>query len=181
MKRQGKITTTCNVSGKEFLTWTCRLKTRFGKYCSRKSFRLERRGKPTWNTGTKGVMKPNRTSFKKGDNMGSKAYNWKGGNRRDTKNNIDYKEWRIKVFERDNYTCSYCGIRNGRGITVYLQAHHLMSWADFPKLRYDVENGTCLCKKCHIKFHKKFGFGNNDDEQFLFFTDFIDDKILKEV
>lgn len=60
------------------------------KFCSRLCYHTSTRGNPTWNTGTKGVMKPNQTSFKKGlipwnkgkENpalKGSKNPNWKGG------------------------------------------------------------------------------------------------------
>jgi len=55
-----------------------------------------------------------------------------------------YRKWRMKVFERDNYTCQFCGERG-----CYLEAHHVKGWAKFPKLRYDVENGVTLCKECH--------------------------------
>jgi hypothetical protein len=56
------------------------------KFCSRFCYHTSTRGKPTWNAGTKGVMKPNRTSFKKGHpapktafKKGQRPHNWKGG------------------------------------------------------------------------------------------------------
>jgi len=52
--------------------------------------------------------------------------------------------WRNSVFERDNYTCQKCGVKN-----CYLEAHHKKSWAKYPKLRYILTNGITLCKKCH--------------------------------
>lgn len=57
-----------------------------------------------------------------------------------------YKEWRMKVFVRDNFTCQFCGNRG-----CYLEAHHNKSWAKYPKLRYIVSNGTTLCVEngCH--------------------------------
>lgn len=57
---------------------------------------------------------------------------------------IEYKRWRKAVFERDNYTCQMCGKRG-----EYLQADHIMPWALFPELRYDVDNGRTLCIPCH--------------------------------
>lgn len=56
----------------------------------------------------------------------------------------EYQEWRTQVFERDNYTCRECGDRG-----VYLEAHHIKSWAKFPEERYVVENGLTMCKPCH--------------------------------
>lgn len=57
--------------------------------------------------------------------------------------------WRQAIFERDNYTCQYCGARNGNGKTIYFEAHHIKSYADYPDLRYELDNGITLCKECH--------------------------------
>lgn len=55
-----------------------------------------------------------------------------------------YLKWRSDVFRRDNWTCQTCNIRG-----VYLEAHHIKSWAKYPEFRYDLENGVALCKECH--------------------------------
>lgn len=57
----------------------------------------------------------------------------------------ELKTWRKKVFERDNYTCQECGA------VGYLHAHHIKRWAEYPDLRFDVDNGQTLCKTCHSK------------------------------
>lgn len=62
-----------------------------------------------------------------------------------------YKEWRSKVFERDNWTCQTCGKRG-----VYLEPHHIKGWAKYPELRYEVENGVALCIECHKLTRKKY-------------------------
>ena len=62
---------------------------------------------------------------------------------------IDYKIWRSKVFRRDNFTCQECNARSKKGEAVYLEAHHIKSWAKYPKLRFVVENGQTLCDECH--------------------------------
>lgn len=56
-----------------------------------------------------------------------------------------YKKFRNEVLKRDKHTCQMCKTKNKRS----LQVHHLLRWADAPTLRYDRENGICLCKKCH--------------------------------
>ena len=62
---------------------------------------------------------------------------------------IDYKIWRAKVFARDNYTCQRCGRKRRKGDRVILNAHHIKSWAEYPELRFVVENGQTLCEECH--------------------------------
>lgn len=88
---------------------------------------------------------------------GKKAANWKGGISRAYKtgyNSFQYKEWRKKVFERDDYACQKCGIRCGNGKAVYLTAHHKKSFSKYPELRFDVNNGSTLCELCHCKVDK---------------------------
>lgn len=72
-----------------------------------------------------------------------------------------YRKWVKKIFERDNYTCAFCNLRGGQ-----LNAHHLNSWDWYKKGRYWKSNGITLCKKCHIDFHKCFGYGSNTKKQF---------------
>lgn len=64
-----------------------------------------------------------------------------------------YKEWRIAVYERDNYTCQACCSKNkGR-----LNAHHLYDYSTNPEQRISVENGITMHESCHIDFHKWMG------------------------
>lgn len=54
-----------------------------------------------------------------------------------------YKEWRMKVFTRDSFKCKICNTKEK------LQAHHILRWADYPELRYDINNGITLCVAHH--------------------------------
>jgi hypothetical protein len=61
-----------------------------------------------------------------------------------------YKEWRLSVFNRDNFTCQKCNMVGGK-----LEAHHIKKFHDFPELRFDVANGITLCRNpCHMEEHR---------------------------
>ena len=57
-----------------------------------------------------------------------------------------YKEFRLKVLKRDNFTCQMC---KKKGKRVRLNVHHIMKWSSAASLRYDVDNGITLCYRCH--------------------------------
>ena len=75
--------------------------------------------------------------------------------------NGEIRKWRDKVYKRDNYTCQSCNKKGGK-----INSHHIYSWDKYKEKRFDVDNGITLCEDCHKKFHKEFGYGNNDIEQF---------------
>ena len=80
---------------------------------------------------------------------GRKAWNYiedrtklKRHNRR---NDMFYKEWRSSVWRRDNYKCKIDNLDcNGR-----IEAHHVLSWRDYPELHYEINNGITLCHHHH--------------------------------
>lgn len=66
--------------------WSARKRgDRIIKFCSQTCYGLSKKGKPTWNAGTKGLMKPNSGSFKKGHDT------WNKGKKGGTPPN--YKGW----------------------------------------------------------------------------------------
>ena len=62
------------------------------------------------------------------------------------RNSKDYRKWRAQVIRRDK-CCSVCKSTEKRN------AHHINHATYFPELRYDINNGICLCRKCHVSFH----------------------------
>ena len=60
----------------------------------------------------------------------------------------EYQEWVRLVKERDSNRCQYPGCRKSR---FGMQVHHILKWANNPMLRYDVNNGVCLCEYHHTK------------------------------
>ncbi len=83
---------------------------------------------------------------------GEKNRNWKGGItpiNKVIRTSKEYKLWRTAVFERDDYTCIWCGARSGKGKDVVLHADHIKPFCDYPELRFAIDNGRTLCVPCH--------------------------------
>lgn len=72
------------------------------------------------------------------------------------------KAWIHDVLSKANFTCEKCNERGGS-----LTAHHKNAFASYPEDRFNIDNGACLCKECHSKFHIIFGKGSNTIEHFL--------------
>lgn len=107
---------------------------------TREKIRLSKIGKIPWNYGKIGVQKGVR---------GEKHYRWKGGKNSENqkiRKSIEYKLWRIAVFERDGYTCVWCYEKGG-----ILNADHIKPFSLFPELRFAIDNGRTLCLECHKK------------------------------
>lgn len=94
---------------------------------------------------------------------GEKAGGWAGGvtpANQIIRGSFEYKLWRRSVFERDNFTCIWCGQVGGK-----LNADHIKPFAFYPELRFAIDNGRTLCVPCHKKTNT-FGYRckkiNND-------------------
>jgi 5-methylcytosine-specific restriction endonuclease McrA len=88
---------------------------------------------------------------------GSSHYKWRGGVtpfRIKIWKSAEYSAWRMAVFERDGFACVACG-RN----THAMQADHILPFAIYEDLRFDVSNGRTLCIPCHRKYGAKASHG----------------------
>lgn len=96
------------------------------------------KGKPA---PSKGKKAPKRS--------GELHWNWKGGKsseKHKLRNSLEWKIWRLSVFERDSYTCQECGTNSG-----YLEPHHIIPIRDNKEQLFDTNNGITLCRPCHQK------------------------------
>jgi len=59
-----------------------------------------------------------------------------------------FARWKKEIYKRDNYKCQKCGSDES------ICAHHILSWKDYPELRFELLNGITLCFECHKKAHK---------------------------
>jgi 5-methylcytosine-specific restriction endonuclease McrA len=59
------------------------------------------------------------------------------------------------VYRRDDYRCQSCGARKSGPRSIH--AHHVKPWAEFPALRFDLDNLITLCRSCHHAAHRKGG------------------------
>lgn len=64
------------------------------------------------------------------------------------------KEFRAAVLARDGFTCRRCD-HKPETHGVALPVHHIKPWARHPELRYSIDNGVTLCKRCHLWVHSK--------------------------
>jgi|SRR3989304_4494573 len=107
-------------------------------------------GKEPWNKGKIGIMPPPWNKGLRGYNCGDKSPSWKGGitpiNKK-IRNSVEYKLWRTAVFERDGYTCIWCGRK--KEVAGKLNADHIKPFAYYPELRFAIDNGRTLCVGCH--------------------------------
>ncbi len=155
-----------------------------GQHCSIKT--EFKNGQITWNKGLnkktdkridrlskimKGKHNSLETEFKGGkprpEMIGENNNRWKGGITPENKKircSLDSKLWREAVFERDNWICQKYRIKGGK-----LHPHHVQNFAQFPELRFAIDNGITLSEKAHREFHKKYGIKNNTKEQLIEF------------
>lgn len=116
---------------------------------TKKKLSIIRMGHPGYTKGKIGIHSKEGLQKIAEAHKGSKNNNWNGGSTPiiyRIRNSLRYKEWRLKIFKRDDYTCQICGNRGGK-----LCAHHIFNFSKFANLRFFNWNGITLCGSCHGK------------------------------
>ena len=54
-------------------------------------------------------------------------------------------DWKKNIYKRDDWKCKI----NNKDCKGSLEAHHILTWIDYPELRYDINNGITLCHFHH--------------------------------
>ncbi len=106
---------------------------------------------------------------------GKNCHLWRGGLTRLAKkirSSVEYKEWRSKVFKRDDYTCRKCrrkGLRiqadhYPKSFSVILKENKIKTLKDAIKCKelWKIKKGRTLCESCHKKtktYLKRWGNG----------------------
>lgn len=78
--------------------------------------------------------------------------NWKGGiteGVRLFRKSRKYQQWRRTILKKYNFVCQSCGKIDSKFI------HHVQSVKRYPELRFDTDNGLCLCSPCHNLIHRR--------------------------
>lgn len=65
-------------------------------------------------------------------------------------NNSKLSNWSNEVKKAYNSKCDICGS------SEELTAHHLYAKSFFQNLKYNIDNGVCLCQSCHTSFHQEY-------------------------
>src|SRR3990167_6850798 len=133
--RGGELTTNCKLCGGTLTSYACHKRSYCSRSCAAKMTK-NRTGHP----GQRGADNPgwikDRSKLK---TSRIQAYD------------VRYKYWMFEVKKRDNWRCQVAN-DNCKG---RLEAHHILSWRDYPELRYQVNNGITLCHFHHPRVRKE--------------------------
>ena len=96
------------------------------------------------NHSSLGMLGKKQSLYQKETMRGNK-YAWKGGIIKNERNDPAYHIWVKKVKKRDKNQCIF----KGQNCSGYCIVHHILSWREYPELRYEVKNGITLCQYHH--------------------------------
>jgi hypothetical protein len=113
------------------------------KFCSQECSRFAQRGRPAHNKGVKGKPWSD-------DRRARVVAGWekrKYETTSETQSGGTWSKFRRLTLERDDWTCTDCGLRDEEIMTV----DHIVPKALAPELRYEMSNLAALCPNCHAR------------------------------
>lgn len=70
-------------------------------------------------------------------------------------NSRKWRNFRIKILQRDHYECQHCKAKKVRKIVRATHVHHIHKLKDRPDLALDADNLISLCHACHEEEHDR--------------------------
>ena len=137
---------------------TTEIASELGCTASRVSHWLKRHGIEARPTGSQkgrkmsAQAKLKMSEAKRGKYQGAENPNWRGAQiTAEVRERRSYiaKKWRLAVLARDKNICQSCGKQEN------LHVHHIKEFKDYPKERWNINNGLTLCVYCHEKVHNR--------------------------
>ena len=121
--RRNRIKKNCEICGKEMMVIPAEIKKR--RFCSFKC-------KYIWFGKT----------F-----CGENHPRWKGDKckKKNERSDPAYQNWVSQIKRRDGWKCRI----SNQDCSGYCIVHHILSWKDYPELRYNINNGITLCQAHH--------------------------------
>lgn len=132
-----------------------------------------KKGTTSWCNGIIGWTKNYKNA---GFQKGNKNPKWNGGIttlRNKIYKSYEWKIWRSKIFERDNWICQTCGKKSEgdiephhtpKGFAQILNENNIktLEEAVFCKELWNIGNGITLCKKCHKLTKNYFNYNQKN-------------------
>ena len=75
-------------------------------------------------------------------------------------NSRTWRNFRIKILQRDHYECQYCKAKKIRKIVRATHVHHIQELKDKPELALEADNLISLCHTCHEEVHDRLAKAN---------------------
>ena len=70
-----------------------------------------------------------------------------------TQTYVPQSKWSYEVKKLYNFRCAYCGSDDKGTRITRLESHHILQRELYPEFSNVLENGICLCHKCHHAAH----------------------------
>ncbi len=116
---------------------------------TRRRLSISHLGQTAWNKGTKGLTAGWPKGTPRINQTGEKNHKWIADRtklaKRQERNDMAYKEWRMNVWKRDGFKCKIAN----KDCEGRIEAHHILGWTEYLELRYEVNNGITLCHAHH--------------------------------